>query len=322
PLNTLVDSPVITGSYFRQINLAPGNPVHRYLDIVADYPEALNLTRREIQDYRHLIVQESRMFHSHHYAAYHFLLTLSNHTSHFGLEHHQSSDDRTNADYFLNPEALLVGADLLPHEYTHSWNGKFRRPARLWQPNFQIPEQTGLLWVYEGLTQYWGDVMATRSEIWTPRDFREAIAMTAANMSHRPGRDWRPLQDTATAAPYLYYAPGFYATFRRSVDFYPEGELIWLEVDTKIRMLSHGTRSLNDFARLFFGMDNGSDVTRTYDMADVVRALKTVEPYHWGRFLRKRLDRVGHRAPLSGLRWGGWRLVYTAHPSPYTRAMQ
>ncbi len=322
PLNTLVDSPVITGAYFRKINLAPGNPVHRTLDIVADYPQALDLSAREIQDYRNLIRQESLMFHSHHYTSYHFLLTLSNHTSHFGLEHHQSSDDRTGADYFLNPKAFLVGADLLPHEYTHSWNGKFRRPAKLWQPNFQIPEQTSLLWVYEGLTQYWGDVMATRSGIWTPRDFREALAMTAANMSHRPGREWRSLEDTATASPYLYYAPGFYATWRRSVDFYPEGELIWLEVDTKIRELSHGVHSLNDFARVFFGMDNGSDVTRTYDVADVVRALNSVQPYHWGRFLKKRLERVGNRAPLSGLKWGGWRLVYTAHPSPYAAAMQ
>ncbi|HYW77319.1 MAG TPA: M61 family peptidase [Gammaproteobacteria bacterium] len=320
--NNLVDSPLIAGEYFRQVNLAPGDSVHRYLDMVADYPQALHIGSQYTQDYRNLIVQATRLFASHHYKNYHFLLTLSDHTAHFGLEHHQSSDNRINADLFLNKQTMLGEASLLPHEYTHSWNGKFRRPAKLWQPNFQDPEHTRMLWVYEGLTNYWGEVLTARSGLWSPAQYRAMTAFYAAEMDHHPGREWRPLIDTTVAAQLLYDSPGFYRNWRRGTDFYNEGALIWLGVDTKIRELTHDKHSLDDFAKKFFGMDNGSYVTRTYTFADIVKGLNAVAPYDWADYLRKRLDRTNDHAPLGGLERGGWKLVYTTRPNVYERARE
>ncbi|MDE2197093.1 MAG: M61 family metallopeptidase [Gammaproteobacteria bacterium] len=320
-LNNLVDSPLIAGEYFRQVDLAPGARVPVYLDMVADGPENLAMTPQQIGHFRDLVKQAYALFDSHHYGAYHFLLTLSDNTGHFGLEHHQSSDDRTWADFFTKADTALVGATLLPHEYVHSWNGKFRRPGDLWTLDFNsVPEKDDLLWVYEGLTQYWGMMLTARSGLWTAQDYRDAMALTAADMDHRPGRTWRPLQDTADEASILYYVPGAWANWRRGVDFYPEGALLWLDVDTKLRELSHGRRSLNDFARLFYGMDNGSYVTRTYGFDDVVASLNRVQPYDWARFLRERLDTTRYHAPLGGITRGGYRLAYTDTPSTYFKA--
>jgi len=323
-LNNLVDSPLIAGEYFRQVDLDPGARVPVYLDMVADGPEDLAISAQQVQHYRNLVQQEYRMFGAYHYASYHFLFTLSDNTGHFGLEHHQSSDDRIFANYFTNPDATLVGSGLLPHEYTHSWNGKFRRPYDLWTPDFNsVPEKDDLLWVYEGLTEYWGEVMTARSGLWTKEDYRQALALTAASMDHMPGRTWRPLQDTADEASILYYVPGAWHNWRRSAgDFYAEGTLMWLDVDTKIRALSHGRRSLNDFAREFFGINNGSYVTVTYDFDDIVAALNKVQPYDWAEFLKKILDTKQYHAPLNGITRGGWKLVYTDQPSSYEKASE
>ena len=322
--NNLVDSPLIAGKNFRQVDLAPGASVHRYLDMVADYPQALDIGPQYTADYRELIKQADALFDSHHYANYHFLLTLSNYTAHFGLEHHQSSDDRNSADLFLNKQAMLGSADLLPHEYTHSWNGKFRRPAGLWQPDFEQPEQTALLWVYEGLTEYWGAVLAARSGLWSAQDYRDMLAYDAAGMAHRPGRAWRPLIDTTVAAQLLYGSPHFYSSWRRGTDFYDEGALIWLGVDTKIRELTHNRRSLDDFAKLFYGVDNGSYVTRTYTFDDIVKALNTVAPYDWAGYLGNLVNETHAQAqePLGGVTASGWKLVYSATPNPYEQARE
>jgi predicted metalloprotease with PDZ domain len=320
--NNLVDSPVMTGRYFKQVNLAPNADVPRYLDIVADFPEALAITKKQIADFRHLIDQAQALFHSHHYAAYHFLLTLSKHTAHFGLEHHQSSDDRYRADFFINDKAFLVGATLLPHEYVHSWNGKFRRPAELYQPNFENPEHTRMLWVYEGLTDYWADVLTARSGLRTDKQEREALALTAANMDHRPGRSWRPLIDTTIAAQLLYGAPRYWANWRRGADFYSEGQLIWLGVDTEIRALSGGKHSLDDFAQLFFGMNSDSAKTKTFTFNDVVNTLNKIQPHDWRSFLHHLVYRRGHHAPLAGIERAGWKLVYTNKRSDFQKARE
>ncbi|MGA9854732.1 MAG: M61 family peptidase [Gammaproteobacteria bacterium] len=322
-LNNLVDSPLIAGEYFRQVDLDPGAKVPVYMDLVADGPENLVITPLQIQHYRNLVQQAYRTFGSHHYDSYHFLFTLSDNTGHFGLEHHQSSDDRTWADYFTNTDTELVGSSLLPHEYTHSWNGKFRRPYDLWTPDFNsMPEKDDLLWVYEGLTQYYGEVLTARSGLWSQDQYREALALSAATLDHRPGRTWRPLQDTADEASILYYVPGDWANWRRGTDFYDEGVLLWLDVDTKIRELSHGSRSLNDFAREFFGINNGSYVTMTYDFNDIVAALDKVQPYDWAAFLKKILDTKQYHAPLDGLTRGGYQLVYTGEPSSFEKASE
>ncbi|HEX7324062.1 MAG TPA: M61 family peptidase [Rhodanobacteraceae bacterium] len=324
PFNTLVDSPVIAGKYFRQVNLTPpGSSVHRYLDMVGDDAAAVDIPPADITRYRNLIQQAQALFHSHHYDSYHMLLTLSDYTSIGGLEHHQSSDDRARGGnkMFADPQHFMLDASLLPHEYTHSWNGKFMRPAGLWQPNFEKPERPKMLWVYEGLTVYLGDVMTARSGLWSPRTWRQVVAYRAAQMAHRTGRAWRPLIDTTVAVNYS--APKAWSNWRRGNDFYREGELLWLAVDMKIRDLSHDRKSINDFAREFFGIDNGSFVTHTYDFDDVVNALDRVQPYDWAKFLHTWVDGTGSEVPLlSGIEASGWKLVYTDQPSNYEQALQ
>ncbi|MGH8225717.1 MAG: M61 family metallopeptidase [Gammaproteobacteria bacterium] len=320
--NNLVDSPLIAGKNFREVDLSPNAPVHHYLDMVADYPEALDIGADYTGKFRNLITQADALFASHHYDNYRFLLTLSDYTSHFGLEHHQSSDDRINADIFLNKQTMLGEASLLPHEYTHSWNGKFRRPAKLWQPDFEQPEHTALLWVYEGLTNYWGEVLAARSGLWTPADYRDMLAYNAAYMAHRPGRAWRPLIDTTVAAQLLYGSPGFYSTWRRGTDFYDEGALIWLGVDAKLRALTNDKHSLDDFAKRFYGMNNGSYVTVTYTFDDIVKTLDGIAAYDWSGYLKNLLNKPQAQAPLGGITGGGWKLVYSSTPNPYQQSRE
>jgi predicted metalloprotease with PDZ domain len=326
PFNTLVDSPVIAGEYFREIDVTPsGSAVHRYLDLVGDDAAAIDISDAQIADYRRLVAQAQALFRSHHYDDYHFLLTLSDYTSKGGLEHHRSSDDRarSGAKMFADADHFMLDASLLPHEYTHSWNGKFMRPAQLWQPDFERPEHTWGLWVYEGLTVYLGDMLTVRSGLWSPDTWRQVIAYRAAAMSHRPGRDWRALIDTAVAAQLLYGSPASWSNWRRQTDFYREGQLLWLAVDMKIRTLSHDRHSIDDFARRFFGIDNGSFVTRSYTFDDVVNALSAVQPYDWGGFLHDWLDGVGGQVPvLSGIEASGWQLVYTDQPNRYQNALE
>jgi predicted metalloprotease with PDZ domain len=326
PFNTLVDSPVIAGKYFREIDVTPpASPVHRFLDLVGDDASALDLSAAQIADYRRLVVQAQALFRSHHYDDYHFLLTLSDYTSTGGLEHHQSSDDRarSGARMFADADHFMLDASLLPHEYAHSWNGKFMRPAQLWQPDFERPEHDRMLWVYEGLTVYLGDMLTARSGLWSPATWRQVVAYRAADMVHRPGREWRPLIDTTVAAQLLYGSPGPWSNWRRQIDFYREGQLLWLAVDMKIRTLSHDRHSLDDFARRFFGVDDGSFVTRRYTFDDVVNALDAVAPYDWAGFLHEWLYGVGGQVPLmSGIEASGWKLVYTDRRSGYENALE
>jgi len=324
PFNTLVDSPVIAGKHFHTIDLTPaGSSVHRYLDMVGDSAAAIVISDSQVAGYRHLIEQAEMLFHSHHYDSYHFLLTLSDYTSIGGLEHHQSSDDRARSGSKMLADAghFMLDGSLLPHEYAHSWNGKFMRPAGLWQPDFEQPEYTKLLWVYEGLTVYLGDVLTARSGLWSADTWREVLAYRAASMAHRPGRAWRPLIDTTTAVN--YGGPNAWVNWRRENDFYPEGELLWLAVDAKIRDLSHDQHSIDDFARNFFGVDDGSFVTHTYTFDDVVTALDKVQPYHWANFLNDWVNGLDEQVPLlSGIEASGWRLVYTDKPSGYQNALE
>ncbi len=306
----LVDSPLFTGKHFKRIDLAPGakRPVH--LNIVADAAANLDVKPEQIAGHQALVKQAVAMFGAEHYPHYDFLLALSEHTGSFGLEHHQSSDDRVGADFFTDPDLYVQAGSLLPHEYVHSWNGKFRRPAGLATADFHTPMKGELLWVYEGLTQYLGDVLAARSGLWSASDYREQLAITAATMDNTPGRGWRPLQDTADQAQVLYFAPRAWSSWRRSVDFYPEGELLWLDVDTRIRELSNGSRTLDDFLRAFHGVQDGSMQVLTYEFDDVVKTLNAVQPHDWRTFLRQRLDSVQPGAPLEGLKRAGWKLDY------------
>jgi predicted metalloprotease with PDZ domain len=317
-----VDSPVLAGAHFRRIPLTPEGPIQHYIDEVSDGESALQMPQETINQYKKLIAETGALFNARHYREYHFLLTLSDHTAHFGLEHHESSDDRVAERTMIDDDARWLSASLLPHEMTHSWNGKYRRPKGLATADYQVPMQGDLLWVYEGMTDYWGNILAARTGLWNKQQFLDETAELSAALDHTPGRAWRPLQDTADAAQILYGAPTEFESWRRSVDYYPEGFLIWLEADTVIRQLTKGQKSLNDFCLIFHGGGNTPPKVVTYTFDNVVETLNQVAPYDWKKFLRDRLDTYGPGAPLGGVTNGGWKLVYDENPSEFTKAME
>jgi predicted metalloprotease with PDZ domain len=318
--NTLVDSPLIAGRYYKQFDLDPGGPARVSLDVIADKPEELEATPEQIAIHRQLVQQAYKLYGSHHYDHYDFLFSLSDQMGGNGLEHHQSSEDGTTPTYFTEWDKNPASRDLLAHEYTHSWNGKFRRPADLWTPNFNVPMRDSLLWVYEGQTQYWGYVLAARAGLLTRQQALDAIAGVAATYDHRIGREWRAMQDTTEDPILSMRRPQSWTSWQRSEDYYSEGQLIWLDADTKIRELTKGQKSLDDFAKAFFGVHNGSFVTDPYRFEDVVATLNSVAPYDWTTFLRTRLDGHGPGAPLDGIARGGYHLVYSETETPYEKS--
>jgi predicted metalloprotease with PDZ domain len=320
-LEQLIDSPLLSGRYFLEVPLAPEVTPKDFLDVAADGPEDLKLTPETIAGYSNLVRETGALYQSRHYESYHFLVTASDQVAHFGLEHHQSSDDRVPEKTFVDDNLLLLSADLLPHEFTHSWNGKYRRPAGLATGNYEDPMKGNLLWVYEGLTDYLGNVLAARSHIETAGQYRDYLAATAAMLDYRPGRTWRDLQDTAAAAQLLYEASDQWDNWRRSTDYYQEGDLVWLDMDTTIRKLTRDKKSLNDFLAAFEGLGGNTPpkvVPYTFD--DVVSGLNNVVAYDWAGFLKERLTSKSPHAPLGGIENGGYKLVYTDQPNEITQA--
>ena len=317
---TLADSPIFAGRYFSRLDLDPGGPAPVHLDIVADRPSQLEIKPEDLAAHRALVQQAYRLFGSHHYDHYDFLVSLSDIVPLGGLEHHRSSEDNTYADYLTDPAKAMTDRDLLPHEYTHSWNGKFRRPADLWTPDYNVPMRDSLLWVYEGQTEYWGKVLAARAGLRSKQQELEDLAALVATYDNVPGRVWRPLQDTTDDEIINPRHPLAWRSWQRFEDYYDEGALIWLDADTLIREMSKGARSLDDFARSFFGIDNGSFVPVTYTFDDVVKALNAIQPYDWARFLHARLDPSGGKAPLDGLKRGGYRLAYNDTENEYIKS--
>ncbi|HZD93216.1 MAG TPA: M61 family peptidase, partial [Candidatus Sulfotelmatobacter sp.] len=311
-LTTLVDSPLIAGPIYRQVQINPaGETVMHVIDLVGESEEAVQITDKDIASLKQLVTETGKLFGARHYTKYHFLLILGDQTAHHGLEHHESSDNGAAEDMFSNPGAHDLEADLLPHEFVHSWNGKYRRPAGLATRDYQDPMKGDLLWVYEGLTHYLGNLLAARTGLRSPDQFRENLSYTAAMLDHRTGRTWRPLQDTATSVQSLFAAATEWTNWRRTADYYPEGYLIWLDVDTVIRQKTNGQKSLNDFCRIFHGGQSGPPAVVPYKFEDVVSALNQVAPNDWARFLRERLDSKSAHAPTGGITNGGWKLVYT-----------
>jgi predicted metalloprotease with PDZ domain len=313
PLTTLVDSPVITGEFLKVVPLAQDPPTE--MDIAADSAAALDAPADVWTHYKNLVEEAQKLFGAHHYRDYHFLYTLSDHVTHFGLEHHESDDSRVDEHALVDENSRKLSADLLPHEYVHSWNGKYRRPADLATPDYQQPMQDDLLWVYEGLTNYLGFVLTARSGLLTESQDRDDLALTAAELDHRPGREWRNLQDTADAAPQLYFAPPAWESIRRGTDFYPEGTLDWLWADVTIRQQSKGKKSLDDFCQLFHGAPSTGPMLKTYTFDDLVSALNQVVPYDWRGFWTERLTNHGPGAPLGGIEGSGWKVEYDSNPS-------
>jgi predicted metalloprotease with PDZ domain len=321
-LTTLIDSPVSAGSHYRTIQLGNDGSIAHYLHLAADSDRALEIMPDELEHYKNLVTQTGLLFGSRHYRSYHFLLTLSDHVASFGLEHHESSDDRVAERSLIDESLRKISASLLPHEFVHSWNGKYRRPAGLATADYSQPMQGDLLWIYEGLTNYLGEILTPRSGLFTKDEFRDALARVAAELDQKSGRTWRPLADTAVAAQRLYGARDDYADLRRGVDFYDEGTLIWLEADVLIRSLSGGAKSLDDFCRQFHGGPGGAPALKSYTFEDVVTALNAVQPNDWAGFFRTRVEATQPRAPLGGIENSGWKLVYDATRSDVWKAFE
>jgi predicted metalloprotease with PDZ domain len=321
-LATLVDSPVACGANFRRVVLSEGNEGTVAIAVVSDGEGALAMNEDQVGQYKRLVAEADALFGARHYRNYTFLLTLSDHVAHFGLEHHESSDNRLSERFLLDGDAWKLGADLLPHEYVHSWNGKHRRPAGLATPDFRQPMKGEMLWVYEGLTEYLGEVLTPRSGLWSPADWREHLAWIAAAQHASPGRTWRPLLDTTVAAQLLYNARSAWRSHRRGVDFYDEGELIWLEADILIRQQTKGERSLDDFCRKFFGGEGGKPSVKPYGLDDLVTALNEVSPSDWKGFFTARLTSTEPSAPLGGIEGGGWKLAFTEEMTDYQRSAE
>jgi predicted metalloprotease with PDZ domain len=313
-LTELVDSPAIIGVNFRKVPLSSDGVLHE-MDIVGDSPADLEAKPQTVAAWQNLIREAYALFGSRHYRSYRFLLTLSDYGGGEGLEHHESSEDGVGEKALSDADQLIDLGDLLGHEYAHSWNGKYRRPADLTIADFEQPMHGDLLWVYEGLTEYLGKVLPSRSGLWTPENFHESLAAVAAEMDNQQGRSWRPLVDTATSVQIAYSSPRAWMNYRRRVDYYFEGLLIWLEADVLIRRQSQGKLSLDDFCHKFHGGADTTPVVKTYTFDDIVNTLNEVMPYDWRGFLNQRVNLIAAHAPLGGVTDGGWKLVYNEMPN-------
>lgn len=310
---TLVDSPTFAGKYYREWALSPRVD----LNVFADDPAELNATPEQIQAHKNLVEQATRAFGAQHYDKYEFLLAITDTMGGIGLEHHRSSENGVRPGYFTKWNEGMGSRNLLPHEFSHSWDGKFRRGADLWTPDYRTPMRDSLLWVYEGQTQFWGYVLQARSGIVSKQDTLDAYAAIMASLDNRRAREWRPLVDTTNDPIISARRPKGWTSWQRSEDYYNEGLLIWMEVDSILRQQSGGTKSIDDFARAFFGVRDGDWGVLTYTFDDVVATLNGIQPYDWAGFLDKRVNGVSERAPLAGFTNNGYRLVYTDQPTPY-----
>jgi predicted metalloprotease with PDZ domain len=319
---TLVDSPIFAGRYYKQLDLDPGAKVPVRLNLVADRPDYLEVTPDQLKIHRDLVQQAYKLYGAHHYDHYDFLVALTDTMGGIGLEHHRSSENGVTPKYFTDWDKTFVGRDLLAHEYTHSWNGKFRRAEDLWTPNLNVPMRDSLMWVYEGQTQYWGYVLSSRSGLMTKQQTLDAIAATAALYDTRAGREWRSVQDTTNDPIISNRKPVSWRSWQRSEDYYSEGQLVWLDADTLIREKTGGKKSLDDFAKAFFGVDNGSYVPLTYNFDTVVQTLNGVVANDWATFLKTRIEGLSEHAPLDGLTRGGYKLVYTDTPTEYFKSSE
>ena len=320
-LETLADSTVVCGEYLKEVPLASGKGPPHYLVLVCDSPAGLVLSPELKKQYENLVAEAGALFGARHYGSYRFLFSMSDQLRSNAIEHHECSDNRLPERFLIDDSyRKLEAAWVAAHEYTHSWNGKYRRPAGLATTDFQQPMKTKLLWVYEGLTEYLGFVLAARSGLYGTEISRDNLATIAAWAGNQTGRTWRPLEDTATAAPHLYSARAEWGSRRRGVDFYDEGALLWLDADTLIREKTGGKKSLDDFCQAFHGGKDTGPMVKPYTIEDVIKTLNDVLPYDWRSFLDKRVAQTAPEPPLDGLTRGGWKLVYSKSANDLTKA--
>ena len=309
----LVDSPVLAGKYGKVFPLSPRVD----LSVFADDPKELNATPAQIDAHKRLVEQAAKTFGAQHYDKYNFLLSITDQLGGIGLEHHRSSENGVRPGYFIDWENSTATRNLLPHEFTHSWDGKFRRGADLWTPDFRMPMRDSLLWVYEGQTQFWGYVLQARSGIVSKQDTLDAYASILASYDNSRGRDWRPMIDTTNDPIISSRRPKGWTSWQRSEDYYNEGLMVWMEVDAMLRQQSGGTKSIDDFAKAFFGIRDGDWGEVTYTFDDVAATLNRIQPYAWAGFLQKRLTETGQPAPIQGFAMNGYKLVFTPEPTSY-----
>ena len=318
----LEDSPVITGEYFHEFALAPEVTPKHYIDVVTDRPEDSQLRPALLVELNNLVRETGAAYNSRHYNVYHFLLTLSDVAGGEGLEHGQSSDNGVGEKGFSDAAHQLAESDLLAHEFTHSWNGKYRRPFNLYQTDFAKMQEGSLLWVYEGMTQYMGNVLAARSGLKSQEQYRDLLAASAANLDNKPGREWRSTEDTAIAASILRGGNPAWANWKRGQDYYQEGELFWLDADTTIRKLTDNKKSLTDFLHIFLAKGgNTGPLIVPYHRDELIADLNEVVKYDWAKFMQDRIDAINPRADLAGIEQGGYKLVYTDKPTRSSRTM-
>jgi predicted metalloprotease with PDZ domain len=314
----LIDSPVQMGLHAKLIEIAGAEPrpeIKHEISIMADSTAALDAPDDFVRGIGRLVAENGALFGARMYRRYTWLVSLSDHVAHFGLEHHESSDDRSDENALSAPNLRMDLAQLLGHEYAHSWNGKYRRPAGLLSADYQNPMDGSLLWVYEGMTEFWGDVLPTRAALISPEYFRDALADSAGVYAVEPGARWRPLADTAVGAQELFGAPGEWQSSRRGTDFYEASVFLWLDVDAELRTRSRGLASLDDFAKRFYAGASGAPQLKTYVERDVYDTLAAVVPGNWRVFVRRHLDTTGSEALLGALEHSGWRLTYSGEPN-------
>ncbi|MGA8534818.1 MAG: PDZ domain-containing protein [Candidatus Tumulicola sp.] len=322
-LEMLVDSPLDLGRYVKKWDLWKDGAAYVQLDAFADYPQDLDVPKTLLEAYDRVPAEAFAMYGSRHFIDYHALLTLSDEIGFQGIEHHQSSDNRAPGDFLTDASQSLASGDLITHEFSHSWNGKYRRPADLTTPNFQVPMKTDLLWVYEGMNQYLGDLLSFRSGIRQPKQYPEYLATVYADMDLESGRATTPLIDLTTGAPYYYLAHGMYGSIRRNAnDFYTEGELLWLDADTIIRARSHNGRSLDTFLHRFTESSTTGPMVVTYTREQIESLLGDVEPYDWHAFFETYVYHPTVHPPTDELERAGWKLVYTSKPNEFIDANQ
>ena len=312
----LVDSPIFAGKHFRKWDL--GQNVT--LNVVADKPEQLAAKPEHIELHRNLVTEARLAFGANHFDRYEFLLALTDRMGGIGLEHHRSSENQLEPDAFLEWDKNEYDRNLLPHEYAHSWSGKFRRPARLWTPDYRQPMQGDLLWTYEGQDQFWGLVLAARSGLQGKDMVLGMLAGWAGNFSEQPGRRWRSVEDTGFDPVFGNRKAKPYASLARNEDYYTEGALVWLEADQIIRAGTGGKKSIDDFAKLFFGMRDGDWGQLTFEVDEIITKLGQVYPYDWATFIDTRLNQPGQPAPVGGIEKGGYKLVWKEDPNPFDKA--
>jgi predicted metalloprotease with PDZ domain len=315
PLNRLVDSPLFAGLHCRRYQIDK----QVSLNVFADWADQAEVGEAPLEGMKNLLSQADAIFGARPFRHYDFLLAVTDELGALGVEHHQSTEMVVPPDFFADWQGTASKNAVLAHEFLHAWNGKFRRERGSCVSSFDTPIRGELMWVYEGLTQYWGEVVAVRSGLWSADRYIGLLAQAAGKSALVKGRAWRPVQDT-TLDPIIAARSDLpWLSWQRSEDYYSDGKLVWLDVDTLIRERSGEKRSLDDFGRAFFGGCQGEVQTIPYELEDILRVLEEICPYDWDQFFHRHIAERREQPPFGGIERGGYRLVFKEQPNDFHR---